>query len=404
MPNSSLLSKLIRNNWGVMLLVLLSVYDFQLVGTPSFTKPQFLIGLLGIVCYIIKKIKCKGVEHFLTYGYVIFFICLISAVINFRVDLFVFQHYILILFIYLFGWYFIVYIAKCRGIDINGIYFFIVVAVLINNLIASTGLFFRPFYDFFISIQANSLYLDDARLYGIGTSGSNFGGGVTSGVGMILLVYLYCKKFIGKNLTIFLFLFIFCSGILIARTTMVCAIFAFFLYIWIENNIIKTIKILIPIAVSLFAAYLYFLSMFGDTYLFEHTFALFINYQDSGQFTDNSMKHMYEFYEVWPNNLKTWIIGDHKLTDGDRYYMDIDIGYIRSVFNYGLCGTLLCYLLLFSKTVLSVSIRDDLFKLFVVFFLFIAVINLKGMSDSLYYVFWIPFIYKTLPIRTMMRY
>ena len=399
MLNNSSIIKFIRKNWGVIFLVLLSVYDFQLVGTPSFLKPQFLIGLLGLVYYLEKK-RCKGVTHFLSYGCVMLLICLVSSVINFRVDFFVFQHYILVLFIYLFGWYFIVGVAKSRGIDINGIYFCIVLAVIINNLIASTGLLFRPFYDFFISIQANSLYLDDARLYGIGTSGSNFGGGVTSGVGMILLAYLYHKKYLNGILSIFSFIFIFCSGMLIARTTMVCVLFAFFLYIWLENSIIKTVKILIPIVILLYVLLGYFVEMFGDTYLFEHTFALFLNYQATGQFTDNSMEHMYEFYEVWPNNLKTWLIGDHKLTDGDRYYMDIDIGYIRSVFNYGILGTFFYYMLLFSKTILSVSVREDLFKLFVVFYLFILVINLKGMSDSLCYVFWIPFIYKTLTIKS----
>ena len=73
-------------------------------------------------------------------------------------------------------------------------------------------------------------------------------------------------------------------------------------------------------------------------------FELFINYSQSGKLESDSTNHLSEMY-VYPDNLKTWILGDGRFIaeDGMHYYKGTDVGYLRILFFMGLFGLLITY-------------------------------------------------------------
>ena len=72
-------------------------------------------------------------------------------------------------------------------------------------------------------------------------------------------------------------------------------------------------------------------------------FELFINYMDGNGFTSESTNELQNMI-VFPDNLKTWLLGDGlAFTSTNGFYMNTDIGYLRSLFYWGIIGSLIYY-------------------------------------------------------------
>ena len=221
--------------------------------------------------------------------------------------------------------------------------------------------------------------LDNAsRLYGIG-AGLDVAG--TRFAVILVMIAFMIQHLSGSRYARYMwvylvaFLFIFVVGNMMARTTTVGAIVAVAYWLFSSGIHIMTLEksnlrvwkylllsllIFVPIIV-----YLYTVNKdFQDNIRF--AFEGFFSLAETGRWETNSnniLKNMI----VFPDNMKTWLIGDGYLDDPFQkdpyyvgpdyhgYYMATDIGYIRFIFYFGLTGlvTFISYFFKVAKTCVS---------------------------------------------------
>lgn len=204
------------------------------------------------------------------------------------------------------------------------------------------------------------------RLYGIGCALDV--AGLKFCTVLILLSYFAAKpsgkinKYLESSIYIFSFAIIAIFGSMIARTTAVgigIAITLWFIYPFIYkdksdyNIFCKSFFFLLLIFIPV-GIYLYRTNPGFHTNLrfgFEGLFSLV----EQGEWNVRSNDMMMSMW-VWPDNLKTWIIGDGYFNsprlnpfyvgpDFIDFYMGTDLGYCRYIFYFGLVGllTFICF-------------------------------------------------------------
>ena len=139
-------------------------------------------------------------------------------------------------------------------------------------------------------------------------------------------------------------------GNMLSRTTTVGAVLAILLIVYESRiwkgmcakgieNIFKigviSIIIIIPILIYLYKTSASFreLTDFG--------FEGFISYVRTGKWETNSSNILQGMWNVWPDSLKTWLIGDGYFANPDNprlYYLGTDVGYARIIFYCGIFG------------------------------------------------------------------
>lgn len=118
-------------------------------------------------------------------------------------------------------------------------------------------------------------------------------------------------------------------------------------------------------------------------------FELFINYKDNGQLSSSSTDGMKEMYERAPNTVKTWLIGDAKWNEKDgSYYKQVDIGYLRNIYYFGVIGTLFLILYFYRTLEYSIQVRSFSrfkYRLCILSLLaYVLILNLKGNADLVF--------------------
>lgn len=139
-------------------------------------------------------------------------------------------------------------------------------------------------------------------------------------------------------------------GNMLSRTTTVGAVLAILLIVYESRiwkgmcakgieNIFKigviSIIIIIPILIYLYKTSASFreLTDFG--------FEGFISYVRTGKWETNSSNILQGMWNVWPDSLKTWLVGDGYFANPDNprlYYLGTDVGYARIIFYCGIFG------------------------------------------------------------------
>lgn len=393
----------VKNIW-LFLLVLFSFYDAQLRGTPTFCRTLFIISLLGMYSYFKSSPPIIAVRKYLKFGIGVLLCCILTSLLNLVIDIWVYQHYILTQIVYLFAWFLIVKKASGKKMCLEEILHLVIFAVIINNLIAISYFFSPSLASYFLSIQEFNFNYENAdyvsRLYGIGMGGTNYGGGVSSGFALILIMYLLHKRYLKVYVAMLLFVFVSFSGMLIARTTLVGICVALVGYVYYEKSVVRMFRFILPVLILSLGVIAFLIAKYKDTLLFEHTFALFINYENGDGFTDGSMETLiHKHWSILPQNVYTWLIGDGHLTYGDGYYMNTDVGYLRAIFCFGLVGTIYYWFGLFLttfRTAIHYAKDKGLIKFLVVLFVYIIIINLKGLSDNSSNILWIVVLYVTI--------
>ncbi|MHC9537669.1 hypothetical protein ACVQ8P_07740 [Dellaglioa sp. BT-FLS60] len=103
------------------------------------------------------------------------------------------------------------------------------------------------------------------------------------------------------------------------------------------------------------------------------TLRLFVNYQTTGKFTDNSVERLKTMY--FPISIKSFFWGDALFTNKDKtYYMHTDAGYMRQLLYSGVFGFL--YLVWYQFKFIK-AIKPKFFSLCLLILLFI--LNYKGV-------------------------
>lgn len=353
------------------ILASLYLFPFQITGLPGNTKMMLGVGGLIVLAYELSRGVSaslnKNVLILSGLALVVSVIGLASVIINNTPD-YAYAVYIVSMWVWLGAAYFIVKIMETvhGRLDISILcnYF---VAVCVFQCLASILIDRYPEVRDLVDtyVQQGQDFLKNTvgikRKYGIGANldvaGSRFSAVLI--MTAVLLVSANERNKTGLALLYFLsFIFISVQGNAIARTTTVGMLIGL---AWILLYAVRTIfrpsekrghvlllGSLISAALVVYCTYLYNVDeQFHEDmrFGFEGFFSLF----EEGSWNVASNDKLSTMY-VWPDNLKTWLIGDGyfsnpintdpyfvgKVTGG--YYMGTDAGYLRFIFYFGVFG------------------------------------------------------------------
>ncbi len=272
-------------------------------------------------------------------------------------------------------------------------------------------------------IQGQYLLQDLGRLYGIGAAldvaGSRFAATLTA----IAFMLVSSPKRLSVLQSVFYtlsFVIITVIGCMIARTTFIGSIIGL---IWIilalfyshsekEQKIGKGIAILSTISSLVVVCVLLYNTSPEAQHLFRFAFEGFFSWVETGQWQTTSTAKL-ETMVVWPEELRTWIIGDgyfinsqhdpNYLGDASKqgYYMGTDIGYLRFIFYFGVSGLIwMIAVVAYSAYVCSDQFKDYAWlfvmallvglivwmkvstDIFLFFCMFLSAAALQGQSDE----------------------
>lgn len=233
------------------------------------------------------------------------------------------------------------------------------------------------------------------RLVGLGSR--FFGAGVVNGFSLILIGFLLRKTKVSlvSHLALTMsFIGIFVIGMMMARSTMIGGILGVLLIFSPSlKGIRRSIKFLLTILVIVGLIGLIIHMALPSVWnslesAFKFGFELFINYSQAGSFESSSTNELKEMYK-WPDQLKTYIIGDGYYTDpydANYYYKGIDVGYIRLIYYFGVIG-LFAYLQFQMRLIWNAYWKRGYFSLFSVTIIYLLVLNFKGFTDLIVLVF-----------------
>ena len=369
--------------------------------------PRLLVFLFFFI-YMIKdglllnrKVKCRYIKT-LFYPVLMSLFTVLSSVVNTITEntfiIFPFQVIYLLLLSYC-----IYYITKrfCKVISFYVITRYFLMTLVVQSVIAIVMFVNQPICLFLFDLQGIDLTSRVIKMYFgvrlIGLGCFYFGAGAIYGLGLIAIMPFMLKAKNKQQLIklILLYVYIFIVGIDFARTAMIGCVFSIVYLIFC---------ILIPKMCNkvflVFRQFIIYLTVFGIALVFIYTsspklqedygdiidfgFEAFINLVENGELSTASSDGLTEYHlSIWPQNQKTYYIGDMRWTKGDSYYSDSDVGYVRLLFYFGVPGVILFLLYQYSIVRISGLIFKERilsFFFFTVFF-YALILLIKGYID-----------------------
>lgn len=369
--------------------------------------PRLLVFLFFFI-YMIKdglllnrKVKCRYIKT-LFYPVLMSLFTVLSSVVNTITEntfiIFPFQVIYLLLLSYC-----IYYITKrfCKVISFYVITRYFLMTLVVQSVIAIVMFVNQPICLFLFDLQGIDLTSRVIKMYFgvrlIGLGCFYFGAGAIYGLGLIAIMPFMLKAKNKQQLIklILLYVYIFIVGIFFARTAMIGCVFSIVYLIFC---------ILIPKMCNkvflVFRQFIIYLTIFGIALVFIYTsspklqedygdiidfgFEAFINLVENGELSTASSDGLTEYHlSIWPQNQKTYYIGDMRWTKGDSYYGDSDVGYVRLLFYFGVPGVILFLLYQYSIVRISGLIFKERilsFFFFTVFF-YALILLIKGYID-----------------------
>ena len=369
--------------------------------------PRLLVFLFFFI-YMIKdglllnrKVKCRYIKT-LFYPVLMSLFTVLSSVVNTITEntfiIFPFQVIYLLLLSYC-----IYYITKrfCKVISFYVITRYFLMTLVVQSVIAIVMFVNQPICLFLFDLQGIDLTSRVIKMYFgvrlIGLGCFYFGAGAIYGLGLIAIMPFMLKAKNKQQLIklILLYVYIFIVGIFFARTAMIGCVFSIVYLIFC---------ILIPKMCNkvflVFRQFISYLTIFGIALVVIYTsspklqedygdiidfgFEAFINLVENGELSTASSDGLTEYHlSIWPQNQKTYYIGDMRWTKGDSYYGDSDVGYVRLLFYFGVPGVILFLLYQYSIVRISGLIFKERilsFFFFTVFF-YALILLIKGYID-----------------------
>lgn len=381
----------------------LYLYPFVPQALPIGTRSCLALG--GMVYLFLKMLFAKKTKQVRKRGFLLIWVMapfiilsIFTALLNKTYD-FQFVRYSLSFVLMFFAAYFIVGLVKQLKLQVSKkLMLEIIVYAIFMQLIISFWMYLSPSFQ---KIVIQNIYFNDLALSKIqeltgkrviGFGRLFFSSGIYSGLGLIFLSFLlvhYSKTIKQLTWNITLFLLIFAIGMMISRTTLIGAGLALLYLLMphannfkltIRKSTIKIITLLVTLPIILLGGLLLlkpdFLNSISN--IIQFGFELFFNIFDGRGIQTSSTNTLMKMF-VWPNNLKTWAIGDGlwDINDGMNYYMDTDVGYSRLIFYFGLAG--LFSFFYYQYYLLKKSFGQTLFS--AILFLYILVLNIKGIAE-----------------------
>ena len=369
--------------------------------------PRLLVFLFFFI-YMIKdglllnrKVKCRYIKT-LFYPVLMSLFTVLSSVVNTITEntfiIFPFQVIYLLLLSYC-----IYYITKrfCKVISFYVITRYFLMTLVVQSVIAIVMFVNQPICLFLFDLQGIDLTSRVIKMYFgvrlIGLGCFYFGAGAIYGLGLIAIMPFMLKAKNKQQLIklILLYVYIFIVGIFFARTAMIGCVFSIVYLIFCISIPKMCNKVFL-----VFRQFIIYLTVFGIALVFIYTsspklqedygdiidfgFEAFINLVENGELSTASSDGLTEYHlSIWPQNQKTYYIGDMRWTKGDSYYGDSDVGYVRLLFYFGVPGVILFLLYQYSIVRISGLIFKERilsFFFFTVFF-YALILLIKGYID-----------------------
>lgn len=378
----------------IIISLIIYIYFLKINFFPVYLIIPYLF--FGFVIFVFEVLK-KGLARKYFYYFLLVMISMLwaflSYIYNVNSDLFYVKENLILSLIFFFSAFSIKKIYKFSGVDFNlkNIVFFASLALVFQLIFSLIVNFVPSLFNVVIQIinidGLSSDVLEDfseARLVGIGAS--FFASGILNSFVLILLAYSinnFCDK---KNyyILLMLYLIILMVGILFSRTTII-GILLSSLFFLNYRSLFKVLVLVVPLLILLV---IYGKSLAEDNSQIAFGLDFLFNFEDSQ--ASSSFGGLQEMYEILPDNVKTWILGDAKYKvvsqSGDflAYYKDTDVGYFRVIFYNGLVGLFLFLLMTFYLLKKSFYFSRALVFLLLVCFL---ALNLKGVANIYFFCF-----------------
>lgn len=410
-----------------LILASLYLFPFEIVGIPGNTKMMLAVGGLLLLGYELSRggsaLLNKNLFILSLMGVWVSLSGIVSVAVNNTPD-YVYATYIMSMWVWLGAAYFIVKLMSAvhKEMSVPIICKYLIVVCVFQCLMSILIDRFdgvRVVVDTYIEQGQDFLksMVGIKRKYGVGASldvaGSRF-----SAV-LVMISVLFTRANDAKRSLLcavygLCFIFISVQGNAIARTTTVGMLLG---AIWLLRYVITGIfypnkkkwrvifvSFSIGVVIALGTVYLYHTDkQFNQDVRFG--FEGFFSLYEKGHW-DVSSNDKLKTMVVWPNNSKTWIIGDGYFSNPigidpyfngvvvKGYYMGTDIGYLRFIFYFGVIGllafsVLMCYsarvciahfkefkwlflMLLFLNFIVWLKVSTDLFVVFAPFLVLAA--------------------------------
>lgn len=394
-------------------------------------KPEFIViphsvnmffGLLGMVVYYTNRSRANMITTAagLSLRYIIrcfipfVVVSLISILVNFSFDLY-YPRLAVSLVLSFFSYYLVaVLFYKIYGeMTIQKVSDYFIIAECLFLFIGLVSFFSPDIFNLLNSIQRlgdigeNAIErTEGTRLISIGAQ--FFTAAMINGFVLIIigLHFLYDKLSLKKRIIYLIaFIYIFVIGLMMGRTTLIGGACGLLLIAYsLVKGRVSFIKLIFAFAVTAGVAVFVVSkvmssSKYDFTLLSEFGFEMFINYLNGDGFDAHSNNAMRDMYDTIPSDLKTWIIGDAKWSEGDHYYKRVDTGYLRGLWYFGIVG-LITLFIYYYKIIRYCVVRQRKFFgktiiPFLAFMGYVLILNYKGPVDIYFYL--LPYMYCTLP-------
>lgn len=359
-------------------IILCSAYLFPFGFTvlPAGVNTKIAMAAIGLFFVLRDMKKSLDIPVFLVgvvaLGGVFSCIGLFSVYYNETSD-YAYATYIISMLVWLSAAYtFVLSVARIHGyVSLRLIVNYLVAVCVLQCMLALVIAYYLPFKHlvdtYILQVAADTDFLNEVdRLYGIGAAVDLAGVRFAAVLVLMSVVLNIDPDLPSGTLVLYVssFLIIVAVGNLISRTTIVGA--ALGIAYLISSSGILTFRIrsrglaiggvLAIGAVLLFAiGYFLYVNVEDVRELLRYGFEGFFNWVEKGEWTTSSTEKLNTMW-VYPDNLKTWVIGDGLFTDpfGKGYYMYTDIGYLRFIFYCGVIGLFL-FCLFFIYVVRMVS-------------------------------------------------
>lgn len=352
---------------GILLTLIVTdfyLFPFEPIMLPGINVKMILAGL-ALPCIAIQL----AVSRKALIGKNLLFICLftipislfslLSNVCNDTSD-YSFNFYFVSVFVWMAAGYLVVSVIKFvhQKLSIQLLANYLIVVCCLQCLLALAMEFIPSLKTFIDGMMGGSeAFMGDAgdRMHGLGCA-LDVAGGRFAAV-LVIIAFLLTKAQTKKEIWFYIisFLIIFVIGNMIGRTTTVGGGLGlvYWAYDILRGNksgnkfgryLLSSICIVVPLITVL-----YFTNpVFSQKIRFG--FEGFFSLAETGRWETNSNDILFKHMIVFPDNMKTWLIGDGygaNPTENDPYYtgksyhgfyMGTDIGYLRFIFFFGLFG------------------------------------------------------------------
>lgn len=403
----------------ISLTILTSLYffPFNSVWLPA-VNTKMALAVLAIPLFIINGAKSRSIEiSGEVVGLIICGLCvslagIVAVVVNNTGD-YTYASYFVSMWVWLGGAYTVVTAMKAAygkvTIRTVGNYLIAVcVAQCVLAQIINSNEFVASIVDSFM-VSTGFMGKHESRLYGIGCALDVAGLKFCS---VLLLAAFFAATPVSRtrprleqSMYILAFLIISVFGSMIARTTsvgIILSIVLWILYSCFRNNssyenespsLFKTLIIALLIVLPVIIVFYHINSGFRENLRFG--FEGYFSLAEQGEWNVRSNKMLFSMV-VWPDNIKTWMIGDGYFSQPQNdyyyvgpiydYYMGTDVGYSRFIFYFGILG-LIAFSSVFIASAIICSRRHPQYA---IVFWMIVLMNFIGwvkVSTDLFVVF-----------------